>query len=99
MPENILDSWPEFSDKVGELTNDKLNALISKLANHFTENEWTVDQAQNASRFAKTLPHEMLIHMWSELTKTRKIDNIRKIHRHLGDYIVEVVNTNKEIVK
>ena len=99
MPENILDSWSEFSEKVGNLTNDKLNALISKLANHFTENEWTVDQAQNASRFAKTLPHEMLIHMWSELTKTRKIDNIRKIHRHLGDYIVEVVNTNKEIVK
>ncbi len=98
-PENIINEWDAYEAKLNDLSSDKLNALISKISNHFSINEWTVEQAENAAKFAKVITHEMLIHMWSELTKTKNIENIRKIHKFLGTYIVDVVNTNKNIIK
>ena len=94
-PEDILDDWLNIKEKVDKLTSDKINGLISKLANHFELNAWTIAQAENASLFAKTISHEMLVHMWSELTKTRKIENIQKFHKFVGEYLVEVVNNSK----
>lgn len=97
--EHIIDEWDNYKEKVSKLNSDKINSIISKIVNHFKDNKWTVDQAENASKFAKTIPHEMVIHFWSEMTKTKNIDNIQKVHRFLGSYIVDVVNTSKNILK
>ena len=97
--ENIIDDWDNYKEKVSKLNSDKINSIISKIVNHFKDNEWTVSQAENASAFAKTIPHEMVIHFWGEMTKTKNIANIQKVHKFLGTYIVEVVNTSKNILK
>jgi len=96
---NVLDEWSKYKEKIESLSSDKLNALISKIANHFADNEWTISQAENAAKFAKIVTHEMLIHFWSELTSTNNLPNIRKVHKFLANYVVEVVNTNKELLK
>ena len=98
-PLNVIDEWSKYKEKIESLSSDKLNALISKIANHFADNEWTISQAENAAKFAKIITHEMLIHFWSELTSTNNLPNIRKVHKFMANYVVEVVNTNKELLK
>lgn len=98
-PENVLDSYSRFKSKISKLTNDRINALIEQLGEHAKSNDWNVTQAQNAAIFAKSISEEMLIHFWSEVTKSKNIETIQKFHTYIGDYLVDVVNNNKDIVK
>ena len=96
-PDDILNDWYNIKEKVESLTSDKINSLIDKIAYHCKDNEWSVTQAENVSNFAKMITQEMAIHFWGEITKTKKLDNIRKIHKYLASYIVEVVNSSKSL--
>lgn len=91
-PDNILNEWDAFKSKVLELSSDKINGLIQKIVDDMKINEWEVHQAENVSKFAQVITEEMTLHFWSEITKTKRIENIRKIHKYLGSYIVEIVN-------
>ena len=41
----------------------------------------------------------MMIHFWSVVTKTKNIASIQAFHSEVGEYIVEIVNNNKNLVK
>lgn len=98
-PENVLDSYDRFKMKIDALTNDRINSLIERLGEHARINDWSVTQAENAAKFAKTISEEMVIHMWSEISKSKNIKTIQKFHSFIGDYIVDVVNNSKVINK
>ena len=98
-PDDILNDWDDIKEKVAKLTSDKINGLIDKITYHCKENEWTVEQSQNLSAFAKSITEEMTVHLWGEIAATRKIENIRKLHKFLASYIVEVVNSSKNLGK
>jgi hypothetical protein len=98
-PEDVLNSFPRFKDKINNMTNDRINGLIEQLGEHAKTNNWNVTQAENASIFAKSISEEMLIHFWAEITKGKNIETIQKVHKFLGDYLVDVVNSNKDIAK
>lgn len=98
-PENVLDSYDRFEAKIAALTNHRVNGLIDRLANHAKDNTWTLTQSENAAKFAKSISEEMLIHMWSAISKTRNIKTIQNFHTYIGDYLVKVVSESKTLNK
>lgn len=97
-PENVLDSFNRYKDKISQMTNDRINGLIERIGEHASQNNWNVTQGKNAAAFAKTISEEMLVHFWSEVTKSKNIETIQQFHKNIGDYLVSVVNNNKDIV-
>lgn len=95
--EDVLDNWHSTKNRMSDVSNDAINGLIDKIGVHCADNEWTMNQAENVSSFGKSISHEMLIHLWSVCTSTRKLENIQKLHKHIGDYLVKVVNESKDI--
>jgi hypothetical protein len=44
------------------------------------------------------ISEEMLIHFWSCVTKAKNINSIQKFHKEIGQYVVEVVNSNRDLL-
>lgn len=97
-PEDILNRFSVVKNKIKKLTNDRLNLLIERLAENGRINEWTVSQAENASHLGKMISEEMLIHMWCKISETRNLKTIQNFHKFIGQQIVKVVNTNKDLL-
>jgi hypothetical protein len=93
---DVIDGWDGIKDIVSELSNDKLNGLIDKLSFHCKENEWDVTQASNVSSFAKTLSGELLVNMWNKISGSNNLPNIQKIHKMIGQKVVEIVNASRK---
>ena len=97
-PQDVLDRYVEVKNKVDSLSNDRLNLLIERLAEHGRQNNWTVSQAENAAKLGKNISEEMLIHMWSKVSETKNIKTIQNFHKFIGKHLVEVVNSNKDLL-
>ena len=95
--EDILDRWEDIEDKCQDLNAEAQGALIDKLADHFAENEWKKSQAENAGAFGNTLNDELLVHFWNSCTKTSNVPNIQKLHKLLGQRVVEAVKSSRNI--
>ena len=94
--EDIIDRYDEVLDTIKSTSNDRINALIDQIGEHCKSNEWTVSQAENVSKLARFVSEEMLIHMWSVVSSTKKLKNIQKFHKFIGQHIVDVVKKSKE---
>ncbi len=97
-PEDLLSSFSKCKSKINEMSNDRINSLIERLGEHSIENNWTVSQAKNAAKLGKIISEEMMIHFWSCVTKGKNIESIQKFHKEIGDYVVEIVNNNKNLL-
>lgn len=98
-PEDILNRFDENIERIKKCENDHLNALINKLIDHAKSNDWSVDQSLNASQFGLILPDEMLVYMWNQLSKCKKIENIQKVHKFIGNKLLQIINNSKSINK
>jgi hypothetical protein len=96
-PEDILNKFDANIDRIKKCDNDKLNALINKIADHAKSNDWTVDQAFNLAQFGLLLPEEMLVYMWNQISKCKRIDNMVKFHKIIGDKFIGIINTGKSL--
>ena len=94
--EDIIDRWKDNKSKVKDLGNDRLNALIDKLAHNCKEHEWTLSQAKNVSSFAKTLSGELLVNLWNKVSGSNNLPNIQKIHSLIGQRVVDIVNDSRK---
>ena len=95
--EDILDRWEDVEDKCKDLNAEGQGALIDKLSTHFAENEWKKRQAENAGAFADTLSDELLVHFWNSCTKSSNVPNIQKLHKLLGQRVVEAVKSSRNV--
>jgi len=95
--EDILNDFDKHRDVIGDLGNDRLNALIEKLKNHCLDNKWTQGQAKNAASFAKSLPGEMMVSMWNGISATQVMHNIQKMHKLIGQEVVKAVQTSRNL--
>mgnify|MGYP001179086883 CR=1 FL=1 len=95
--EDILERWEDIEDKCQDLNAEAQGALIDKLADHFAENEWKKSHADNAGAFANTLSDELLVHFWNSCTKTSNVPNIQKLHKLLGQRVVEAVKSSRNV--
>ena len=72
-------------------------SVIDRLAEHCKSNEWGVDQAENVSKFAKSLTGEMMIQLWNKISSTQNLANIQKLHKHVGQEVVKIVQASRAV--
>lgn len=94
--EDVLDRWEEVGPQIKGLTTDALNALIHKVGKVFTDVDVTPQQAKNTGEFAKVLPKELLVNLWTAITLGRNTNNIIKIHKEIGMLVVNAANAARE---
>lgn len=94
--EDVLDRFSSVSDKLKTISNDRVNSLIEQIANHAKDNDWNLYQAKNVYEFAKSINQEMVVHFWSLISRCDNIENIKLVHKYLGDYIIEIVKETKD---
>lgn len=97
-PEQLLNSFDMCKEKLNVMSNDRINSLIERLGEHGASNDWTVTQSKNAAKLGKMISEEMMIHFWSCITKGKNINTIQKFHKEIGSYVVEVVNSNRDLL-
>jgi hypothetical protein len=95
--EDVLDRWKNKKSAISKLNSDKKNDLISILVAHFENNDITVTQSQNACKFIDTCSDEMIVNFMNMVMETRHLDNIRKIHKILGNKIVKIVSAANDV--
>jgi hypothetical protein len=95
--EDILDAYPANKEKVAQLTNDRLNAVIAKITDHCKDNDWKLGQAKNVAAFAESLPGEMMVSLWNSISATQKLPNIQKMHKLIGQKIVKAVQSSRNL--
>lgn len=96
--DDVLNSFDNVKDKIDKMSNDRINLLIERLAEHGRQNNWNITQAENAAKLGKHISEEMLIHMWSKISATKNLPTIQNFHKFIGTYLVEVVNSNKDLL-
>jgi len=96
--EDVLDTWTTVKPRVIKLGNEKFNAIIEKLADHSSQNEWSVKQAKNATKFMSCLPAEMKIVLWSSISdhKKRSLKNLKLFHTYCKKQIIDSVQLQND---
>ena len=97
-PENVLNEFDKFENQLKELSNDRINMLIERIAQHGKANDWNLSQGKNLGKFGRMISQEMLIHLWSEITETNNLKSIQSFHSYIGTYLVEVANSTKDLL-
>jgi hypothetical protein len=68
-------------------------AVITKLADHCKENEWTAEHAQNIASFLEARSKEQLLHGYNEISRTSCVNNITALHRLIGEEVTNIIRT------
>jgi hypothetical protein len=84
---------------IKELPNSTLNACIDKVSHHCKDNDWTQKQCKNLSVFALALPGEMMVQIWNAITQSANIKNIQKMHKLMGQEVVQAVQASRNLSK
>ncbi len=95
--EDILDRYDDVAERVSELTADRTAGLIDKIAEHCKNNAWTVKQAKNSKKFSDGMTDEMLVHFWNKVVSTQQVANIQKLHKLIGQRVVEAVKASRDL--
>ena len=66
-------------------------AVITKLADHCKENEWTAEHAQNIASFLEARSKEQLLHGYNEISRTSCVNNITALHRLIGEEVTNII--------
>lgn len=97
-PEQLLASFKSCKPRIEKMSNDRINSLIERLGEHSRDNDWSVTQAQNAAKLGKMISEEMMIHFWSCVSKHKNIKSVQNFHREIGEYLVKIVNENRDLL-
>ncbi len=97
-PEDIVNSFDRFKDKVSKLTNDRINDLIERIGEYSKINSLNLTQGENLAKFGKSISEEMLMHLWAQVSMNKNIESIKSFHKYIGDYIVDIVNNNNQLL-
>jgi hypothetical protein len=97
---DILDAYDDNKKALLSLTNDKVNGMIQKLADHASKDEpWTVEQAHNSCEFVRNFSGEMQVSFFNKIMDCGNLDTIMRVHKIIGREIVDLVNSSDKIVK
>jgi len=97
--EDVLDNFDDFKDKLEDMTTDRVNALIQKVADWCKDNDLTLGQARNLKSWTGMMGDEIVVHLWNQISSTQNLPNIQKLHKLIGSRIVEAVNTSRNLQK
>ena len=80
----------ECKAKVKAAPQEQLNGVLEKVVDHSENGDWTQKQVDNAFKFMKELPGELVIAMWTKLTD-RNFKNAQKLHKQCSQLLLEVI--------
>jgi hypothetical protein len=73
--------------------NNTLNSFITiDLTNYFKIKDLTDNQIFNLAQFGISIPYEMLIFLWTQLSKCKNNNNLIKFHKIIGNRIINIIN-------
>ena len=95
--EDVLDGYKENEARIKELEASGVQGLCDKIAEHCKDNKWTVTQAKNVAAFIDTISGEQMIHLWNLCSQTQNLPNIQKLHKLIGQKVVEAVQSSRNL--
>ena len=94
--EDVLDKWSRSTkSKIDKAPQEQLNGVIEKVCDHGFSNEWTKKQTDNALKFMKALPGELVIAFWTKITD-RNFKNAQKLHKQCSQLLLEVIGQSND---
>jgi len=72
-------------------------AVLDKLVNHCTENKWTAKDCKAVAKFGKGLGGEFLFELWTKISGSNNMENIRAMHKLIGAEVVKVVQKSRSL--
>lgn len=90
--EDILLRFAKNKKKIESLGQEKWNICIDKLEEYIQKTPATEEMGKNLAEFAKCIPNELVVVVWSKVVKNA-IDDLEKVkiyHKYLGKRIVDV---------
>lgn len=97
-PEDLLKSFDDCKSKLENSSNDAINSLIERLGEHAEKNNWNLEQSKNVYKICDLISEEMILHLWSCVSKSKNMVTIQNIHHYLGERLVNIINSNKDII-
>jgi DNA polymerase III delta prime subunit len=76
---------------VKSLKSSESLAVLDKIVDHATTNDWTDKEADNVVDFARLLPDEQMVHLWNAVMSTKNMVPIKALHSRIGAEIVEQI--------
>ena len=83
--------------KLSEYPMSTLNGLIEKVGSHCKDNKWSAKQTKNVADFAQSLPGEMMVQVWNQVTGSQTIVNIQRMHKLIGQHVVQAVQKSRNL--
>ena len=98
--EKVIRAEDILEGKVVDVSGEEAStvaSIIERLGDHCKANEWSVDAANNLGAFAKNLTGEMMVQLWNKVTSTQNLANIQKLHKIIGQDVVKIVQSSRDI--
>ncbi len=96
--EMVLSGETTADDVIDSEASVKL-AVLDKLVEHCKENKWSAKETKAVAKFGKGLGGEFLFQLWTKLSATNHMDNIRAMHKLIGQEVVKVVQASRNLAK
>ena len=94
--EDVLKGKVKADEFVDAEASIKLS-IIDKLVEHCKENKWKATETKAVAKFGKGLGGEFLFQLWTKLSATNHMENIRAMHKLIGADVVKVVQQSRSL--
>ena len=74
-------------------------AILDKVVDHASKNDWTDKEADNVVAFARQLPDEQVVHLWNGVMATKQMGPIKSLHTRIGAEIVASIRKARDLGK
>jgi hypothetical protein len=94
--EDVLTGKVGFEDFSDAEASIKLS-IIDKLVDNCKDNKWKAAECKAVAKFGKGLGGEFLFQLWTKLSATNHMQNIRAMHKLVGADVVKVVQQSRNL--
>jgi len=94
--EDVLSGKVKADEFVDAEASAKLSVL-DKVVEHCKENKWKAKEVKAIAAFGKGLGGEFLFQLWTKLSGTNNMDNIRALHKLIGADVVKAVQAARNV--
>jgi len=95
--EDVLDRFDENKEALEALSSDKRNDILSQVITFCETNTLILDQAKNLDLFLDICGDEPLVNFINSLMSTKHRDNIKIVHKLVGQKVVAAVSASMKI--
>ena len=95
--DDVMNNWENVKEAVDALSAERKLSLVDQIADYSTDNTWTSKQVKNVGKFCDTLGGEEIVNLWTKISSSRNLDNIKPLHSLIGARVVEAVQKSRNV--